>query len=436
MKSRFSFLLLVCLTLVLTKVALAKESPEVLAQLSISENPAETSAAIAKLRALGPAGLQSLLESYTPEINRHVADPALPNTAAWTRITTALDAVSQQKNSYLSGLYWYTDLQEAEKAARQSGKPILSLRLLGKLSEDRSCANSRFFRTILYSNAAIADLFRTHFVLHWQTVRPVPLITIDFGDGRRLERTITGNSIHYILDSDGNLIDGLPGVYGPQAFARALQEAEGVFQKLQGKNKGARRMLLANYYAQRLNTISLAWLADTNKIGGRAPAGFRVVKGQNGEAVSIMPLAVTKMVAEETVLRAMTEHTEALGKITDEGAWTKLALLHSAEAQLDEQSISLVKRQLRNLPDSDKSMNALLQKFQLTVALDTVRNEYKLHSQLYAWLATDRGRSTVDTMNEKVYAELFLTPKSDPWLGLLPMDTYTGLENAGVVNRQ
>jgi len=31
-----------------------------------------------------------------------------------------------------------------------------------------------------------------------------------------------------------------------------------------------------------------------------------------------------------------------------------------------------------------------------------------------------------------VYAELFLTPSSDPWLGLLP-GAYTGLENDGVV---
>jgi hypothetical protein len=158
-----------------------------------------------------------------------------------------------------------------------------------------------------------------------------------------------------------------------------------------------------------------------------------VHKGENGEALSIMPLAVSKALTEGTMLRAMTAGADALGKITDEEAWTKLATLHSAKAQLDERSVGLIKRQLKDLPDSAKAMNALLQKFQLAVALDTVRNEYKLHTMLYAWLVSDRGRSNVDTMNEKVYAELFLTPKSDPWLGLLPLDTYTGLENAGVV---
>src|SRR5215204_5481362 len=39
-------------------------------------------------------------------------------------------------------LFWYTDLEAAKAAARATGKPILSLRLLGRLDEEFSCANS------------------------------------------------------------------------------------------------------------------------------------------------------------------------------------------------------------------------------------------------------------------------------------------------------
>jgi hypothetical protein len=39
----------------------------------------------------------------------------------------------------------------------------------------------------------------------------------------------------------------------------------------------------------------------------------------------------------------------------------------------------------------------------------------------------------VDQLNERVYAELFLTPSSDPWLGLVTPDVYTALDNGGVV---
>src|ERR1044071_4683126 len=205
------------------------------------------------------------MAQYAGEINRHVASPAAASDPQWLRIATALDTVAQQKNSYLAGLYWHTDLESAKKAANESGKPILTLRLLGKLTDELSCANSRFFRTVLYSNAEVASVLRERFVLHWQSVRPAPTITIDFGDGRKLERTITGNSIHYVLDSDGRPIEALPGLYGPQAFLRAIADAEGLFKSLNGKTEQERPFLLAKYYREHANKISAAWTEDTLK---------------------------------------------------------------------------------------------------------------------------------------------------------------------------
>src|SRR5690606_2917456 len=114
-------------------------------------------------------------------------------------------------------------LEAAKAAASATGKPILSLRLLGKLTDEYSCANSRFFRTILYANESVSKQLRENYVLHWESVRPVPKVTIDFGDGRTLERTLTGNSIHYVLDAQGRVIDGIPGLYGPGAFIEATE---------------------------------------------------------------------------------------------------------------------------------------------------------------------------------------------------------------------
>jgi hypothetical protein len=138
----------------------------------------------------------------------------------------ALDRVCGVRDCADIRLFWYTDLEAAKKQARAENKPILSLRLLGRLDEEFSCANSRYFRTVYYKNREINDLLRQRFVLHWKSVRPVPKVTIDFGDGNRLERTLTGNSIHYVLDSRGRLVDALPGLSGPEAFRKALEEAE------------------------------------------------------------------------------------------------------------------------------------------------------------------------------------------------------------------
>lgn len=429
MRVRFALPLLFCLLSLSVQTSLANS----LATKAASVKSSEATPAIEELRSLGPAGLQVLLNEYKDEISRHVANPTVAASPEWERISAALDAVSQQRNSYLSGLYWHTDLQEARKASAASGKPILSLRLLGKLTDELSCANSRFFRTVLYSNATVSAALRDRFVLHWQSVRPVPLITIDFGDGRKLERTITGNSIHYVLDSDGKILEALPGVYGPKAFIRRLDEAEVLFASLKGKSEIEKRSLMNAFYRTLNNRISVAWLNDINKLGGKKPEGVSIELGSNGEALSIMPLAVSKAVTEASMLRSMTAGSEALGRITDEPTWQKIAALHRDDAVLDERSISLIKKQNPELPA--KVFSSLIEKFQQSVALDTVRNEYRMHTRLLAWLSRDSIRGDLDKFNEKVYAELFITPRTDPWLGLLMPDVYTALDNSGVVKK-
>ncbi len=440
MRLKFSATFLMLFLLALAQPLFARTNPETLALKAVSENSAESAPAIAELRAQGPAGLNALFQTHASEINEQVSNPLLAATPEWQRLSAALDAVSQQKDSYLSGLYWYTDFAQAKAAARAAGKPILSLRLLGKLNEEYSCANSRFFRTILYSNAAVSKMLREDFILYWQSERPAPRVTIDFGDGRKLERTLTGNSIHYILDSDGRPLDAFPGLYGPEAFARQLANAQAIFRSIQGSDAVQKDSLLANYHRDQNNRISVEWLADTTKIGGKLPSGVMVETDDKGKAIAIAPLAVTKAITETSILRSITAGADALGKITDEDAWIKIAFRHIQEAKLDERSIGLMKRQTKDLfvandgtgltPDM-KLMN-LLQKLQLNIALDTVRNEYLLHTKLYAWLITDRSRSDVNELNNKVYAELFLTPATDPWLGLFSPEVYTALDGGGI----
>jgi hypothetical protein len=122
---------------------------------------------------------------------------------------------------------------------------------------------------------------------------------------------------------------------------------------------------------------------------------------------------------------------ESLGRITDEYAWNTIAAYHKSDAVLDDRSLSLMKKQNANM--SASLFTSLVDKFQRSVALDTVRNEYALHPMLLAWMTNNELRKDINKLNEKVYAELFMTPKSDPWLGLLLPDTYTAMDNSGVV---
>jgi hypothetical protein len=412
----------------------AQNKLDMLAMQAVSSDQKKAASAIAELRRRGPAGLEAVFAAHAEAINQQINDPLTPNTAEWQRLSDALDAISQQKNSYLSRMYWYTDLDEAKAAAKRSGKPILSLRLLGKLSEEFSCANSRFFRTILYSNASISKTLREDFVLHWKSVRPVPHVTIDFGDGRKLERTLTGNSIHYILDTEGRPLEALPGLYGPSAFLRALLASEELFAKLQEAKDPDPGAELITYRRDRINRLNANWLADIEKSGGKAPDDLVVVRRPDGtiEAIQAAQLAVVKAITEATLLRSLMAGAESLGKVTDEATWKKIGQLHLTDAQLDSRSIGLIQKETRKVLSKGELSN-LLEKLRLNVAIDSVRNEYLMHGKLYAWLVQDRGRSDLESFNERVYAELFLTPASDPWLGLFSADTYMALEDAGVV---
>jgi hypothetical protein len=130
-----------------------------------------------------------------------------------------------------------------------------------------------------------------------------------------------------------------------------------------------------------------------------------------------------------------------MGTVTDEGAWKKIALLHIADATLDARSIGLIRRQTQKAFQGDKTaaqadttLAKLIEKLQTNIALDTVRNEYLMHAKLYAWLLADRSsRGDIDALNQKVYSELFLTPASDPWLGLFSPETYVAIDGGGII---
>lgn len=171
---KFSVLTVAILALLVCPLRAQAENKDDLSRLAMSATSDDATAAtdaVAKLRAAGPAGLMALLSANEQSIAEHRAAPSSGD-SAWKRLCCTIDAVAAQHDAYASGLYWYTDFDAAKAAATEQGKPILSLRLLGQLNEEFSCANSRFFRTALYANAEVSQVLRERFVLHWQSVRP------------------------------------------------------------------------------------------------------------------------------------------------------------------------------------------------------------------------------------------------------------------------
>lgn len=404
------------------------------AQTPITEI-SQLSQEVSVLRKQGPSGLQVFLKSHANTLNTDSSGAVIPSPA----LRVALDELCQQRDCYASRLYWYTDIEQAKAAARTSGKPILSLRLLGRLDQDLSCANSRFFRVALYPNVEISKLLQDRFILHWQSVRPVPKVTIDFGDGRKLERTITGNSIHYILDGSGRPIDAIPGLYSPKAFLRQLQQAEVAVKNYSKLTPSDRESYLRKYHSDRLNSIQAQWVADLSRLGIQSSPKLLEPNNSNQPPTAAIAssLAVSKMRVERPMLSVFQSNTErnqnALAEITDQEVWNKIAQLYAVDAKLDQNSISLIKAKKSQFANTQEdNLPIIVKKFEATMALDTVRNEYMLHSQIHQWFMQGKQTNSVEALNEQVYAQLFLTPSSDPWLGLFPSDSYSAIDNDGI----
>jgi hypothetical protein len=426
--------------------------------LTVMADPPDP-AAVQQLRAAGPAALDELfkLRKQFAALTKAPHNPAPIEKVERdiARLDEIIDQVGMQRHCAESRLYWYTDFDKAKAAARASGKPILSLRLLGKLNEDLSCANSRFFRTTLYANAEISEALRENYVLHWQSVRPVPKVTIEFGDGRTLVRTLTGNSIHYILTPDGEVVDALPGLYGPSAFLAKIGEGISDARRIAGLPADQRPRTIAHLHAVKLDAVEDAWRADLAAINQARLAAFvnkptelkqpspDVQKAAPPRADEAVRVALPKMAIQNRLVAAALPLSANPDRLADDGAWREIAARHAEDARLDDASRQLIRSenptagQAGRLASTKRLVEdpllAMVRELESSIALDTVRNEYQLHRRIHQWLANEAYHPALDELNERVYAELFLTPSSDPWLGLAPANVYTALPHGGVV---
>ncbi len=155
------------------------------------------------------------------------------------------------------------------------------------------------------------------------------------------------------------------------------------------------------------------------------------------------PKSSSRTPVPPTIVPLVALSDPALLEPSSDKLWAKIAQLHAENGQLDAASMRVIDQQK---PAAVAAVRALSKRvvenpvlrmiggFQQALALDTVRNEYLLHRQIHEWFV-EQPAADLKALNDRVYAELFLTPNSDPWLGLLPPDSYSGLERDGVVTQ-
>jgi len=75
---------------------------------------------------------------------------------------------------------------------------------------------------VLFSSDEVAGYINDNFEPAWESVRPVPMVTIDFGNGHKITRTLNGNVATHACTADGTVLDILPGVYTADSYRRQL----------------------------------------------------------------------------------------------------------------------------------------------------------------------------------------------------------------------
>lgn len=346
-----------------------------------------------------------------------------------------IDAVAQQRDATASGLYWETELEVALAKARERGVPVLSLRMLGALTDEYSCANSRFFRTLLYSDEDLARFVDENFVLHWSTERPVPQVEIDFGDGRVIRTTTTGNSAHYILDQEGRVLDVLPGLYDARTFQETLGEASKLHAATLDSPRERDALItehhrraaraVENRFASVMTPPFRSWM---NRRPGRAD-------DEPVAALDAQKFTMSKSMVEVPTLRAL-DLTPAFERDSAE-----VALRPSVRpVSFSDGAVRLVRRDRPRRSDEtdaeyDARIAALLKKAADNVAMDTAINEARLHYQVHQWFVRGEVDGSFEPLNDRVYTELFATPSADPWLGLVDDTVYDGLSELGTSAR-
>jgi len=393
------------------------------------------------LRSLGPMGLRLTLDAF----DRAVEDGTATDDAAWNE---ALDHIAQQYGARHSRLFWYTDEEAARAASEGSGRPILHLRLLGNLDERLTCANSRFFRVFLYGDPETSDYLRQRFVLLWSSERPVPVVRIDFGDGRVHEQTITGNSVHYLCDADGRVLDALPGLWNAAIWRAQLEEGRELHARWRDADENERPALLRAYHDAQMARIVEEWRTERSE---REGLGL-VVSGPGSAFAARQEEEVQAWVARVEFRHTDTYHElgRAWGIAHAELARQWSDLLHDplandwigigsrhpdwgtwsdeVAARIGEPSPSPAPP--GTFPDAWAAMSLAVSKTAIEtpvlrliehrvgrdLAADTARNRSRVRGEILRLLTHHDGE--FEEFNRLVYDFVFLTPRADEELGL------------------
>jgi hypothetical protein len=219
---------------------------------------------------------------------------------------------------------------------------------------------------VLFSQASVADFINANYEPVWEMVRPVPTIRIDFGNGNILTRTLHGNILTSVCNSDGLVLDALPGIYAEKTYLDRLNQLRLLAAYVKTKPADKREAVLVAYHKTQAEALA-------NK---DTPERF-------AEKRKIAPLGKAKI---ERSIEIVLEKPDPTTLVKEDAAKPTVTS-----------------------PEDLRDWNLLAQ--------DTVLNETTHRRQIHE-LLSEKGLVRPDKITKPIYKDVLHADLDDPYLGL------------------
>lgn len=160
----------------------------------------------------------------------------------------------------------------------------------------------------MFSSDSVAKYINNAFEPVWESVRPVPIVTIDFGNGHTITRTLHGNIATYLCNARGAVFDILPGIYEPTEYLNQLSQFSLLYQHAHQqfapnanlKDRDELMRAIAAHAVERLKAYHTRQAARLND-GQQADVLVRGLNGGGGKRLIEAPI---ELVAAGTVAKS------------------------------------------------------------------------------------------------------------------------------------
>jgi hypothetical protein len=231
---------------------------------------------------------------------------------------------------------------------------------------------------VTLSNVEVIKFLSNEVVPYWESIGPVPKVTIELGDGRVIKRTLGGNVVTYLLSSTGDVYDALPGVYTPEAYLSELNKTIDAIRS---------QMDLLSWHRQELSAA-----AKTEE----------------------MRMTMSKAVVESPLLNALGKGRSPQPVAKDSATafqdyTSRLEDISKRAATVSELRSTILKNMQSNNPN--EIGNA-------AVEIDSANNLKLIRPAVHLLFSSYQKLPSVQQCRDQVYEDILHVPIHDPYLGL------------------